>query len=369
MIGSQLFSNIKKQGLLQLHIDQITFPSPGPGQVLVKMEAVPINPSDMWPMFGPADLRKASLSEDGNTLTAPVGEAHINMVKSRWDQSLPVGNEGAGTVVEAGEGAETLLGKTVSVMGGNCYAQYVCTHMKACLVHSPGTTAQQAASSFVNPLTALGMVETMRLEGHKALVHTAGASNLGQMLNKICIADGVPLVNVVRSEEQVVLLKDLGAQYVVNTSAPTYLKDLYQAIDATGATLAFDAIGGGSLASDILGTMERVLSKDAVGLNTYGSEQLKQVYIYGGLDMTPTVLNRSYGMCWSVAGWLLPHFLKRVGMEKAAQLQKRVASEINTTFASHFSAELSLKQAISPEYIAQYMAKQTGKKYLVNPNK
>lgn len=368
MIGLQLFSNIKKQGQLELHIAQTTYAAPGPGQVLVRMEAVPINPSDMWPMLGPADLRGAKLSEDGNTLTAPVGEAYINMVKSRWDQSLPIGNEGAGTVVEAGEGAEGLLGKTVSVMGGNCYAQYVLTHMKACLVHNPGTTSAQAASSFVNPLTALGMVETMRLEGHKALIHTAGASNLGQMLNKICLADGVALVNVVRSEEQVALLKDLGATYVVNTSAPTYLKDLYQAIDETGATLAFDAIGGGSLASDILATMERVLSKDAVGLNTYGSEQLKQVYLYGGLDVSPTVLNRSYGMCWSIAGWLLPHFLKRVGMEKAAQLQKRVAAEITTTFASHFSAELSLKQTISPEYIAQYMAKQTGKKYLVNPN-
>jgi NADPH:quinone reductase len=369
MKGLQLFSNIKKSGQLELQIRETDFPALGAGQILVKMQAVPINPSDMWPMFGPADLRSAKLSEDGNTLNAPVSEAYIKMVKSRWDQPLPVGNEGAGIVVEAGEGAEALIGKTVSVMGGNCYAQYVSAHMKAVLVHNPGTTAKQAASSFVNPLTALGMVETMRLEGHKALVHTAGASNLGQMLNKICLADGVPLVNVVRSEEQVALLKELGSKYVVNTTAPTYLKDLYQAIDETGATLAFDAIGGGQLASDILATMERGLSKNAVGLNTYGSEQLKQVYLYGGLDVSPTVLNRSYGMCWSIAGWLLPHFLKRVGMEKAGQLRERVASEINSTFASSFSGELSLKQAIAPENIAKYTAKQTGNKYLVDPNK
>jgi NADPH:quinone reductase-like Zn-dependent oxidoreductase len=367
--GLQLFSNIKQEGSLELSINEVEIPVPAAGQIVVKMEASPINPSDMWPMFGPAVLDQAELSADGRVLTAPVLRSYLGMVKARWDQTLPIGNEGAGTVIQAGEGAEALMGKTVAVMGGTCYAQYCCVPVMACLPHNDGVTPQEAASSFVNPLTALGMVETMKLEGHSALVHTAAASNLGQMLNKICMADGVPLVNIVRKQEQVDILQKLGAQYIVNSSSETYQADLYAAIDATGATIAFDATGGGTLASDILASMEQVLSKDAVGLNTYGSEKLKQVYLYGGLDVSPTILNRSYGMCWSVAGWLLPHFIARVGYEKAGELQQRVAAEIKTTFASSFTRELSLAEAIDPAIIALYNAKKTGEKYILNPNK
>ena len=369
--GLQLLSNIKQVGQLELSLQEVEVNSPGAGEVLVKMEASPINPSDMWPMFGPADLSKAELtfSEATKVLTAPIHESVIGMMKSRFDQALPVGNEGAGIVVEAGEGAEHLMGKTVGLSSGNTYAQFCCVPALACLPLHDGTTAMEGASSFVNPLTALAMVETMKLEGHTALVHTAAASNLGQMLNKICIADDVQLVNIVRSAEQVQMLKDLGAKHIVDSSSDNYQQDLIAAIAATGATLAFDAIGGGKTASDILAAMERVLSKDAVGLNTYGSEQLKQVYLYGGLDVSPTTLHRSYGMCWAVGGFLLPHFLKRVGYEKAGQLQKRVADEIKTTFASTFTQELSFEEAMTPANIANYVAKKTGEKYLINPSK
>ena len=364
----QLFSNIKQQGELEISLQEVDVPTPEAGQVLVKMLAAPINPSDMWPMFGPADLREAALSEDGLSLKAPVEAKYLQMVRSRLDQVLPIGNEGSGEVVAAGEGAEALMGKIVSVMGGASYAQYCCVPMQTVLPHHEGTTAEQAAASFVNPLTALGMVETMRLEGHTALVHTAAASNLGQMLNRICLDDGVDLVCIVRKQEQADLLTEQGAKYVVNSSSETYRKDLYAAIAATGATLAFDATGGGQLASDILATMEAFLSKDIKGFNTYGSEQLKQVYLYGALDVGPTELQRAYGMTWSVGGWLLPRFLKRVGWEKAAELQQRVANEINTTFASTFSKELSLEEVLSPQEIAGYVAKKTGEKYLVKPN-
>ncbi len=366
--GLQLFSEIKSNGALEISMQEVQVPEPKAGEVVVKIMASPINPSDMWPMFGLSDISKATVSGDGKSLTAPVAEHFVPMHKPRLDQALPIGNEGAGEVVTAGEGAEHLVGKTVAVMSGACYAQYCVVPAHSCLPHADGTTPKQAAASFVNPLTALCMVETMKLEGHSALVHTAAASNLGQMLNRICLADNVPLVNIVRKQEQADLLTEQGAKIVVNSSSDSYRKDLYMAIAQTEATLAFDATGGGELASDILATMEAYLSRDAKGLNTYGSEQLKQVYLYGGLDVNPTTLRRAYGMTWSVGGWLLPRFMAKLGMEKAGQLQARVAKEITTTFASNFTKELSLAEVLDPATIAQYNAKKTGEKYIVNPN-
>ncbi|MEM7361318.1 MAG: zinc-binding dehydrogenase [Pseudomonadota bacterium] len=369
--GRQLLTNITSEGQLEFSMVEVDVPSPGKGEVLVQIQASPINPSDMWPMFGPADLSAATLeySDDRKVMTAPVHKSMLPIVRSRLDQALPIGNEGAGTVVEAGEGAEALLGKTVALLSGACYAEYCCVPAMSCLPLHEGTTALQAASSFVNPLTALSMVETMKMEGHKALIHTAAASNLGQMLNKICIADGVDLINIVRKQEQVDVLEEIGAKYIVNSSSDTFRADLTAAIDATGATIAFDATGGGTLVSDILHAMEMVLSKDATGFNTYGSPTLKQVYIYGGLDVSPTVLNRSYGLCWSVSAYLLTHFLQRVGMEKAGELRQRVADELTTTFASNYTAVLSLKEAMTPEVINSYVAKKTGEKYLIDPSK
>ncbi|QHJ10541.1 L-threonine 3-dehydrogenase [Paraglaciecola mesophila] len=369
--SKQLFTHISSDGELNIHLKDVDVPSPKAHEIVVKMQASPINPSDMWPMFGPADLSKAQLSDDKTTLSAPIHKGMLGRVKSRLDQTLPIGNEGAGVVVAAGdsEQAQALIGKTVAVLTGACYTQYTCVPVQACIAHHDDTTPLAAASSFVNPLTALGMVETMRMEGHTALVHTAAASSLGIMLNKICLAEGVQLVNIVRKQEQVDLLTKIGAKYVVNSSSDSYKKDLYKAIEATGATLAFDAIGGGELASDILSTMEAVGSKDATGFNTYGSTDNKQVYIYGGLDFSPTTLNRAFGMTWSIGGWLLMRFLGKLDAPKVAELHKRVADEINTTFAIESSVELSFEEALTPEIIAKYNAKSTGGKYIINPNK
>lgn len=369
--SKQLFSTISAKGELSFSMMEVDVPAPKPHEVVVKIEAAPINPSDMWPMFGPADLRAASLSDDGKTLTSPLYDGMLARMKSRLDQTLPVGNEGAGTVIAAGESpqAQALMGKTVAVLSGATYAQYCCVPVQACIVHNEGTTAKQAASSFVNPLTALSMIETMRQEGHKALVHTAAASSLGIMLNKLCIQAGIDLVNIVRKQEQADMLTALGAKYVLNSSDDNFKKDLYKAIDATGATLAFDAIGGGTLVSDILTAMEAVGSKNATGFNTYGSADNKQVYIYGGLDMSPSTLNRAFGMTWGIGGWLLMRFLGKLEIKQVLAMHKRVADEINTTFALDFSDEISLEEAMQPAKIARYYAKKTGEKFLINPSK
>jgi len=369
--STQLFTQITSAGKLELSLEEKQMPTPKPHEVVVKIEAAPINPSDMWPMFGPADLSSVKLEANGTKLSADLYPGMVSRVKSRLDQVLPIGNEGAGTVVAAGDSpqAQALMGKTVAVLSGATYSEFCCVPIQACMLHNEGTTARQAASSFVNPLTALSMVETMKQEGHTALIHTAAASSLGLMLNKICIAEGISLVNIVRKPAQADMLKAIGAKHVCDSSAETFKKDLYLAIKETGATLAFDAIGGGNLVSDILAAMEMVGSKDIQGFNTYGSPDNKQVYIYGGLDFAPTVLNRAYGMTWSIGGWLLMRFLGKLDIKQVLAMHKRVADEINTTFALEFSAELSLKEAIQPQNIANYNAKKTGEKFLINPSK
>jgi NADPH2:quinone reductase len=289
----------------------------------------------------------------------------------RADQSMPVGNEGAGVVVKAGASpaAQALLGKTVAIFGGAMYAQYRCMAASQCLVLPAGASAADGASCFVNPLTALGMVETMKREGHKALVHTAAASNLGQMLNRICLKDGIGLVNVVRKPEQAALLRGQGATHVVDSSAPTFMADLTDAIAATGATLGFDATGGGRLAGQILTCMEAALTRDAKEYSRYGSDVHKQVYLYGTLDTGPTEFVRNFGFAWGMGGWLLFPFLQKAGPEVAARLRKRVADELKTTFASHYSKEVSLAQALSADAIAGYYRRSTGDKYLIVPSR
>jgi hypothetical protein len=289
----------------------------------------------------------------------------------RLDESMPVGNEGAGVVVKAGasDAAQTLLGRTVAMIGGAMYAQYRSLKARDCLVLPAGTTAAEGASCFVNPLTSLGMVETMRIEGHKALVHTAAASNLGQMLNRICLKDGIGLVNIVRNPQQEDLLRLAGASHVCNSAAPTFEEDLTQALVETGATLAFDAIGGGKLASRILTCMEVAASKKAKTYSRYGSTVYKQVYIYGGLDPGPVELSRAFGMAWGVGGWLLFSFLRRIGAAEAQKLRERVVAELKTTFASHYTKVVSLREALQLGNIAAYSKRATGEKYLINPNK
>lgn len=369
----QIRSKITSAGDLEVSLEEVEVPTPEGNRIIVRMEAAPINPSDMGPLFGPAIMADAQLENESGKLIlkAKVPEARLPLLASRLDQMVPVGNEGAGVVVDAGPdpSAQALIGKTVAILNGRSYAQFCNVPADRCLVLNEGTTPKQAASCFVNPLTALGMVETMKLENHAGLVHTAAASNLGQMLNRICIADGVPLVNIVRKEEQVQLLKDQGAKYVCNSSEESFLADLEDALAETGSTLAFDAIGGGHLVNDILFCMERALSRGASGLNSYGSATLKQAYFYGGLEQAPSTLNRNYGMMWGVGGWLLTPFLKRIGPEREAQLRQRVADEIATTFESKFVEELSLEEALSPDNVARYISKKTGEKFLINPNK
>ena len=369
----QLRSTIRKEGRLELSLADIDMPQPGEDDVVIRVEASPINPSDLGLLFGMADMGTATLSGAGSgaVLTASIPEAMMRQMAARVDQSLPVGNEGAGIVVSAGssERAQSLMGKTVATLGGAMYAQYRVTRADQCLLLPDGTTAVDGASCFVNPLTVLGMVGTMRLDGHTALAHTAAASNLGQMLVKLCVNEDVPLVNVVRKQEHVELLKSLGATYVCNSSEPDFMANLIDALADTGATLGFDATGGGPLPGQLLTAMEVAANRDAGEFNRYGSTTHKQVYIYGGLDRNPTVLNRSFGMAWGLGGWLLPYFLQRVGAEEAEALRQRVASEITTTFASSYTEIVSLEEALSPEAIARYGMQATGEKFLINPNK
>jgi len=371
--GLELRSLITKTGQLELSLAKVAIPEPGPDQVVVKVQASPINPSDLGLLTGPADLSQAKTSGSGADIkvTAPVPPNTLPFLAARLDESMPVGNEGAGTVIKAGssEPAQALMGKTVSMIGGAMYAQYRMLKATDCQALPAGTTAAEGASWFVNPLTALGMTETMKREGHKALVHTAAASNLGQMLNKICLKDGIGLVNIVRSAEQAKLLKGIGAKHVVDSRAPTFLDDLTQALVETGATIAFDAIGGGKLVGQILTAMEMAINKTAKTYSRYGSSVHKQVYIYGGLDTGPTTLNRSFGMMWGVGGWLLTPFLMKIGRPDQQRLRERVVSELKTTFASHYTKTVSLTEALQLPNIAAYAKRATGEKFLIDPSK
>jgi len=371
--GLQLRSTVHQAGHLELSIASIPTPEPGPDDVIVRMEAAPINPSDLGLLFGPADLSKAEASgtRDRPVITAPIPAAAMRGVAARVDEPMPVGNEGAGIVVAAGESeyAQSLMGKTVGIVGGATYSQFRAAPAMMVLPMPEGTTPAEAASWFVNPLTALGMVETMKLEGHSALVHTAAASNLGQMLNKICLADGIDLVNIVRRKEQENILREIGAKHICNSSDDDFEAKLTDALETTGATLAFDATGGGRLAGQILSCMERALNRNAAEYSRYGSTTHKQVYLYGRLDRSETILGADLGMAWGIGGWLLPPFLGRLGLEGTARLRTRVAEEIKTTFASKYTAEISLAGALDLPTLKAYGRQATGEKYLINPSK
>ena len=363
--------SLVSDGKLELSLVDVGLSPPGPGEVIVRIEAAPLNPSDLGLLTGPADL--ATLEQGGTAdrpvLTAEIPEQRLPMVRARLNESMPVGNEGAGTVIAAGDGAEELIGKTVAVIGGGMYTQYRKARLSDLLPFPDGVTAREGASAFVNPLTALAMVETMRAEGHKALVHTAAASNLGQMLNRICIADGVSLVNIVRSTEQAKILRDIGARYVVDSTSDNFRNELVDALAETGATLAFDAIGGGKLAGQILAAMEAAANRNATTYSRYGSNTHKQVYIYGRLDLGPTLIGPDVGFAWGVGGFLLTPFLMKAGAEVVGRMRARVAAEIRTTFASHYTAEISLAEALDKDTLLAYSAKKTGEKYLIVPSK
>jgi NADPH2:quinone reductase len=371
----QLRSLIKKNGEMELSLVATPVPDPGPDEIVVRIEAAPINPSDLGLLLAAVDWKSPNVGGSASlpTVTAakPIPANALHAVAARLDVSMPVGNEGAGTVIAAGSSAaaQALIGRTVAVLGGATYSQYRTLPLSQCLVLPSGTTAREGASCFVNPLTSLGMVDTMRREGHKALVHTAAASNLGQMLNRVCLKDDVPLINIVRKPDQEELLRSAGARYVCRSDSATFTRELTEALVATGATIAFDAIGGGPLAGQILSCMEAALNRSATAYSRYGSPIHKQVYIYGALDTSPTVLSRNVGMAWGVGGWLMTPYIQKIGPQALQALKDRVAAEIKTTFASHYSGELSLAEALHPDNIEAYGRRATGQKYLINPNK
>ncbi len=370
--GLQLRSLVTSAGTLELSLVDVPTPAPGDDEVVIRVEAAPINPSDLGLLIGGADLTQATSAGSGAsaTISAPIESRVLRGLNGRLDESMAVGNEGAGVVVAAGssDAAQALLGKTVALAGGSMYSRYRCAKAAICSALPDGITAAQGASSFVNPLTALCMTETMRREGHTALVHTAAASNLGQMLNKICIADGIALVNIVRKPEQADLLRGIGAKYVVDSSSDTFMKDLIEALTETGATIAFDAIGGGKLAGQILTAMEAAANAKATTYSRYGSSTFKQVYIYGGLDQSPTELNRSFGLCWALGGWLLTPYLQKIGFADMIALQQRVGRELTTTFASHYTRVISLADTLNLDTARSYASIKTGEKYLINPS-
>jgi NADPH:quinone reductase-like Zn-dependent oxidoreductase len=371
--GLQLRSLIKSSGELEISLLTVTTPEPTADEVVVRVEATPINPSDLGLLTGAADMTTANASgtSEHPVITAKVPEAGMKAMASRLDESMAVGNEGAGVVIKTGasDAAKALMGRTVAMIGGAMYTQYRCLKVNECLPLPAGTTPAEGASCFVNPLTALGMTETMRREGHKALVHTAAASNLGQMLNRICLKDGIPLVNIVRSTEQADILRKIGAKHVVDSSSPGFIDDLTAALTESGATLAFDAIGGGRLAGQILTCMETAINKHAKVYSRYGSNVHKQIYLYGSLDPRPVELNRAFGMAWGVGGWLLFPFLMKIGPVDGKRLRERVVDELKTTFASHYTRIVSLQEALDPANIAVYAKRATGEKFLINPNK
>ena len=371
--GLQLVSLLKSSGELEVSLAQVPVPEPKENEVLVRIDATPINPSDLGLLFGPADIANAQLSgtPDNPVLTAQMPEAVMRAMAARVDQPMPVGNEAGGVVVAAGASpeAQALIGKTVGIIGGAMYAQYRCVRVSDCMVLAEGTTAAEGASCFVNPLTALAMTEVMKREGHSGLIHTAAASNLGQMLVKICVKDGIPLVNIVRSAAQAELLRSIGATHICDSSTPDFLDNLTAALVETGATIAFDAIGGGKLAGQILTCIEAAAVKRMKEYSRYGSDTFKQVYIYGALDTGPTTLNRNFGFSWAVNGFLLTPFLMQIGAEGGQKLRARVVAELKTTFASHYTREVSLAEMLRPDVAAAYNKRATGEKFLVCPNK
>ena len=368
MKALQMQSCVHENATVECALVEITIPDPEPDEVVVAVDAAPINPSDLGLMFGAADLSSVrEVERNGQpALLLDVPAAAMRAMAPRVGHWMAVGNEGSGRVIAAGDGeaAQALLGQRVGMFGGEMYAAYRCLPAAQCIAFPDTISAEQAASCFVNPMTALGFLETRDMDGYGAVVHTAAASNLGQMLVRLCHADKIPLVNIVRSEAQVTLLRDMGAEWVLNTQSKRFMQELIEALKATGATVAFDAIGGGRLVNRILTAME-IAAAQTGPWSRYGSEEVKQAYIYGQLDMSATELTRGYGWVWSVSGWLLTPFMNRAGPDRVARMRQRVVDEIDSTFLSHYSSRLSLQASLSAKAVADYGARKTGQKTLL----
>lgn len=364
--GKQIFTTLAQDGTLTVELDESSLPEPKESQVLVRMEAAPINPSDLALLFGPADLKNAEYSP--GKIVAKMPEPFASGARGRHGQRLPVGNEGAGTVVAAGEAAnaQALIGQRVACVPGTAYSEYAIADANMCLPLGDVST-EDGASAFVNPMTALGFVETAKAEGHEAIIHAAAASNLGQMLNRICREDGIALVNIVRKQDQVDLLKNQGTDHVVNSSDADFVKQLRGAIDATDAYLGFDPIGGGTMVDSCFRAMEQVAASKMKDYSRYGSNQPKKMYIYGRLDLGPTILTPSYGFGWTLSGWLLTPFLANAGMETVIRMRQRVLDNITTTFASSYKRKVTLEEMLTKEAAVDYQKMRTGEKYLVTP--
>lgn len=370
LTGRALRSTVQEDGTLKLSLDPLVIGDLAPDEIVVRVEAAPINPSDLGLLLGPADVSSMRVAgkSDGPELVFDIPEARRAGLAVRIGKSLAVGNEGSGTVVAAGSDSQDWLGRRVGLIGGGMYADLRKIRTRDTLALPDGVTPAQGAALTVNPMTALGFVETARAEGHSAIVHTAAASSLGQMLQRICTSDGMGLVNVVRSEEQVALMRDIGATHVLNSRDDDFRHKLIDAITETGATVAFDAIGGGSLGSDIMRAMERSAAQRMTDYSPYGSATFKQLYVYGALDLSPTTLDRlSFGFQWSVAGWLLTPFLQKAGPETVARLRKRVFDELTTTFATQYTRTIGLAEALDPAVVKAYERKATGEKFLIDP--
>ena len=371
LVGRELRSRLDENGELVLSLEQVAVTDPQDDEIVVRVEAAPINPSDLGLLLGPADV--ATLKSDAGSpsrLVLSVPPHRLPALKSRLGQSLPVGNEGAGTVIAAGANARALEGKIVGMWGGAMFADYRKLRARDVVPLPAGASAQQGASMFVNPLTALGFLETARAEGHRAIVHTAAASNLGQMLQRLCLADGMPLINIVRSQEQVGILRKAGGTCILNSKDADFRDRLVDAIAELDATVAFDAVGGGASGGDILAAMERASVRRMASFSRYGSETFKQLYIYGALDVSRTSFDRGkIGFQWSISGWLLPNFLKKAGADGLRRMTGRVVAELTTTFASSYSRVISLAEALDPDVLRAYERKATGEKFLIDPTR
>lgn len=365
--GKQLFTTLESDGTLTVEIASREFPDPTGNQVLVKMEAAPINPSDLAILTGAADFENATYSP--GKVVAKMPEPFNSGQKARHGQRLPAGNEGAGTVVATGDSdmAKALMGQRVACVPGNAYSEYAIADAAMCLPLGDHS-AEDGASSFVNPMTALGFAENAKMDGQKAILHTVGASNLGQMLVKICQEDGLGLVNIVRKADQVELLKGLGATHVVNSSDGDFMAQLKAAIDETDAFYGFDPIGGGTMVDTCFKAMEQVAVSKMTEYSRYGSNQPKRMFIYGRLDFGPTTLTPSYGFGWTLSGWLLTPFLANAGMETVMRMRKRVLDNLTTTFASSYKTRVDLEGMLTKDAILDYRQMKTGEKYLVLPN-
>ncbi|MGV8955730.1 MAG: zinc-binding dehydrogenase [Cypionkella sp.] len=370
LTGRALRSTVLEDGTLKLSLEPLVIGDLAADEIVVRVEAAPINPSDLGLLLGPADVSSMRVAggSDRPELVFDIPEARRAGLAVRIGKSLAVGNEGAGTVEAAGSDSADWIGRRVGLIGGGMYADLRKIKCRDALALPDGVTSAQGAALTVNPMTALGFVETARAKGHSAIVHTAAASSLGQMLQRICASDGMGLVNVVRSEEQVAIMRDLGATHVLNSRDDDFRHRLVDAITETGATVAFDAIGGGSIGSDIMRAMESSAAQRMTDYSPYGSSTFKQLYIYGALDLSPTTLDRlSFGFQWSVSGWLLTPFLQKAGPETVARHRKRVFDELTTTFATHYTRTIGLAEALDPAVVKAYERKATGEKFLIDP--